>query len=132
MASSYATTSTPRLTSNDLRPYHTVRRTGAPGRVDAAPGDYADAKAKGHTVHLLATESTGAVSSAVIKLLHALAKSTQTAEGHDSTVYGNSRASPRSFFPHHLAAISSAIVLADALAVRNRAASLACSLTHGI
>ena len=82
-----------------------------------------------HNEFLLVTQR---VSSAVIKLLHALAKSTQTAEGHDSTVYGNSRASPRSFFPHHLAAISSAIVLADALAVRNRAASLAYSLTHGI
>ena len=64
--------------------------------------------------------------------VHTHAKSTQTAEGHDSTVYGTSRASPRSFFPHHLAAISSSIVLADALAVRNRAASLAYSLTHGI
>ena len=37
------------------------RRTGQ-GRVDAKPGDYSDAIAKGNSVHLLATESTGAVS----------------------------------------------------------------------
>ena len=38
------------------------RRTGQ-GRVDAKPGDYSDAIAKGNSVHLLAnlaTESTGA------------------------------------------------------------------------
>ena len=35
------------------------RRTGQ-GRVDAKPGDYSDAVAKGNSVHLLATESTGA------------------------------------------------------------------------
>ena len=37
------------------------RRTGQ-SRVDAKPGDYSDAIAKGNSVHLLATESTGAVS----------------------------------------------------------------------
>jgi hypothetical protein len=39
---------------------------------------------------------------------------------------------PQSFFPHHLAAISSAIVRADALSIRNNAASLAFQLSHGI
>ena len=107
-------------------------RTGV-GRVNAEPGDYSDAKSKGNTTNLLATESTGALSRTVIQLLHALAKSTLTPEGHDSTVYGTSRASPRSFFPHHVAAaVSSAIVLADALLLRNRAASLAFSLSHGM
>ena len=86
-------------------------------------GDYSDAKSKGNTTNLLATESTGALSRTVIQLLHALAKSTLTPEGHDSTVYGTSHASPRSFFPHHVAAVSSAIVLADALVLRNRAAT---------
>jgi hypothetical protein len=33
---------------------------------------------------------------------------------------------------HHLAAISSAIVRADALSIRNNAASLAFQLSHGI
>eukprot|EP00966_Prymnesium_polylepis_P200675 4650017-Prymnesium_polylepis.1 len=35
-----------------------------------------------------------------------------------STVYGRSRASPRSFFVHHLAAVSAAIVAAESLDVR--------------
>ena len=43
---------------------------------------------------------------------------------HDTTVYGTSRAAPRSFFPHHLAAISSAIVIEDALALVNHGANL--------
>ena len=42
-------------------------------------------KSKGNTTNLLATESTGALSRTVIQLLHALAKSTLTPEGHDST-----------------------------------------------
>ena len=71
------------------------------------------ALAKGNIVHLLATESTGALSPDVIRLLRELAKTAQGTSGHDSTVYGLSRASPKSFFPHHLAAISSAIVCAD-------------------
>ena len=64
------------------------------------------ALAKGNIVHLLATESTGALSPDVIRLLRELAKTAQGTSGHDSTVYGLSRASPKSFFPHHLAAIS--------------------------
>ena len=108
------------------------RRTGE-GRVDATPGHYRDALAKGHIVHLLATESTGALSPPVIRLLKELAKAhPQGATGHDSTQYGLGRASPQSFYPHHLAAISSAIVCADALTIRNHAASLAFQLSHGI
>ena len=107
------------------------RRTGV-GRVDAASGDYHDALEKGNLVHLLATESTGALSRGVIVLLKALAKSTKEPSGHDSTPYGDGRASPRSFFPHHLAAISSAIVRADALAIRNNAAAVSFSLSHSL
>ena len=107
------------------------RRTGQ-GRVDASPGHYDDALAKGNIVHLLATESTGALSPDVIRLLRELAKTAQGTSGHDSTVYGLSRASPKSFFPHHLAAISSAIVCADARSIRNHAASLATQLSHGM
>ena len=74
------------------------RRTGV-GRVDAAPGDYRDALEKGNLVHLLASESTGALSRAVIPLLKALAKSTQEVQGHDSTPYGLGRASPGPILP---------------------------------
>ena len=107
------------------------RRTGE-GRVHARDGDYADALKKGHRVHLLVSESTGALSPDVIRLLRELAKTAQGTSGHDSTVYGLSRASPKSFFPHHLAAISSAIVCADARSIRNHAASLATQLSHGM
>ena len=58
------------------------RRTGE-GRVDATPGHYRDALAKGNIVHQLATESTGALSPPVILLLKTLAKATQGATGHD-------------------------------------------------
>ena len=102
------------------------------GRVDATPGHYDDALTKGNIVHLLATESTGALSPDVIRLLRELAKTAQGTSGHDSTVYGLSRASPKSFFPHHLAAISSAIVCADARSIRNHAASLATQLSYGM
>ena len=55
-----------------------------------------------------------------------------TAYAPPRVVYGLSRASPKSFFPHHLAAISSAIVCADARSIRNHAASLATQLSHGM
>ena len=44
-------------------------------------------------MHLLATESTGALSRPVILLLKTLAKATQGTAGHDSTQYGLGRAS---------------------------------------
>ena len=62
------------------------RRSGV-DRVDATLGDYRDASAKGNLVHLLATESNGALSPAVVLLLHALAKFTHDAQGHDPTPY---------------------------------------------
>ena len=40
--------------------------------------------------------------------------------GHtDGTIYGSSRLATRSFFVHHLAAVSSAVVLADTLTLEN-------------
>ena len=83
-------------------------------------------------IHLLAAESTGALSRGVTSLLTMLAKSVRGPDGHDSTTYGTGRASPKSFYMHHLAAISSAIVRADALTLRNAAASLAFTLAHSL
>ena len=71
---------------------------------------------------LLMTESTGALGAALIMLLRALARTATLPSGGDTTVYGTSRASPRAFYPHHLAAISSAIVGADAHTVLAHAA----------
>ena len=89
----------------------------------ACAGDYADALSKGHGVLLLVTESTGALSPALVWLLRRLARSATLPEGCDTTAYGTSRGSPRAFFPHHAAAISAAIAGADAHAILADAAS---------
>ena len=107
------------------------RRSGE-GFVKAEKGQYSDALSKGNNVHLLASESTGALSGPFVKLLKTLDKLAKSPEGHDSTVYGLGRASPQSFFRHHVAAISSAIVCADALAIRNKAAFYAFALMNGV
>jgi len=106
------------------------RHTGA-GFISAKDGDYADALAKGHHVHLLVTESTGAMCPALIHLLLALSRCVKLPGACDTTVYGTSRASHRDFFPHHLAAISSAIVFADANTLSAEAAHLNYKLTTG-
>ena len=49
----------------------------------------------------------------------------------DCTVYGTGRASPRDFLSHHTAALSSAVVAADATNVLSAAASLDHRLTSG-
>jgi hypothetical protein len=100
----------------------TQRHTGPRRRPLARPGRLPDAFTKGNITHLLASETTGALTPEVIRLLHVLDKSTNDAQGHDSTHYGLGRASPQSFFQHHLAAASCAIVRADALTIRNHAA----------
>ena len=51
---------------------------------------------------------------------------------HDSTHYGISRASPKSFVAHHMAAISAAIVRADAVAVMPAAAAMSFKLSVGV
>ena len=107
------------------------RHTGA-GFISAKDGDYADALAKGHHVHLLVTESTGAMCPALIHLLLALSRCVQLPGVNDTTIYGTSRASTRDFYPHHLAAISSAIVLADANTLSAEAAHLNFKLTTGV
>ena len=100
-------------------------RTTGVGRVDAKDGHYADALAKGHGVYLLVFESTGAMSAGVIRLLRSLAAAAKRPEVQDTTIYGAGRASPRTFYRHHLAAISSAIARADAQTVLRHATDLA-------
>ena len=74
-------------------------------------------------VLLLHCESSGAVARPLNMYLKGLAKQSKSPDGCDSTAYGQGRASPSSFYAHHLASLSCAIVFADALALRNRAAS---------
>ena len=97
---------------------------------DGKSGDYAHALANGHTVHLLLAENTGALGRNIITLLKSLGKLARGPEGHDTTTYGTSRASPQTFFQHHLAAVSSTIVAADSLMIRNRAKYLHFAATH--
>ena len=96
-------------------------------RVDAKDGHYADAISKGHGVYLLVCESTGAMSAGVIRLLRSLAAASKRPEVQDTTIYGAGRASPKTFYRHHLAAISSAIQRADAQTILRLATDLALS-----
>ena len=72
---------------------------------------------------VLGYESSGAVARPLNMYLKGLAKQSKSPDGCDSTAYGQGRASPSSFYAHHLASLSCSIVFADALALRNRAAS---------
>ena len=111
--------------SADARPLD--RLTGI-GRVDERDGDYADAQRKRRKVHLLASESTGALSDYFIKLMRSLAKTAKLPEANDTTIYGSARTSPRSFFEHYVSAISAAIVHTDSLAIVNESTRLGSAL----
>ena len=58
--------------------------------------------------------------------------SISSAQPRTRTVYGIGRASPRTFYTHHLAAISNAIVMADASTVTQFANELAFKLSIGL
>lgn len=94
--------------------------------------DYADAQRRGNPVTLLHTETTGALSATLSQCLTALDQLSRARGSHDSTCYGLARASPRTFLAHHTAAISTAIVQADALTVVNHAAHLSFMLANGL
>ena len=104
------------------------RLTGV-GRVECKRGDYSDAIDKGHGVHLYVLEPSGACDPALTSLLRTISKSVGLPGIQDSTVYGTSRASTRSFFYHHLAATSAAIVQQDALTIVSYAAAESFRLT---
>lgn len=99
------------------------------GRVSRKTGAYSDGVAKGHGVHLLVSEPSGACDPATVRLLRDTSKAVGLPGIHDSTIYGSSRASTQSFFYHHLASISSAIVRSDALTLLNHAAHESFQLT---
>jgi len=84
------------------------------GHVAAVDGHYADAIVKKNPVVLFLVETTGALSleaRAAIAYLHRL---TKPRCARDGTLYGTARGATTSFRRHHTAAISSAVVLADA------------------
>ena len=104
------------------------RLTGE-GYVAAKDGAYADAIAKGHSTLLLVTESTGAMSDDLVHLLRSLAYHKKVDGHRDTTIYGLGRMSVQSFFQHHMSAISSAIVLADAQTLVAESVGLTVRLT---
>ena len=75
------------------------------------------------------TESTGAFSADLDRVLGQLARTARAGGSIDHTPYGTSRASTRSHYTFHSAAISAAIVTADALTIQNSAAALGFELT---
>ena len=94
--------------------------------------DYADAQRRGNGVTLLVSEVLGGLSPSTVKFLRALAAAARAPSAQDHTVYGQSRASPSHHYPHHLAAISSAIVAADARIILNHAAHACYMLSVGL
>ena len=72
------------------------RRTGR-GWVRAEDGQYADALAKGHPVVLLGMETSGAFFSGLTLLLLLLGRQSTAPGTHDSTVYGEARASTKAY-----------------------------------
>ena len=84
-------------------------------------------RARARDLHVI--EPTGACSRSLTGLLRATSKSIGLPGIHDSTVYGTSRASPRSYFGHHLAAISASVVVSDANTLVNHGAALNLTLT---
>ena len=107
------------------------RCTGT-GWVREEPGQYADALSKKHPVMLLGMESTGALCDVFATFLRLLGRLSTAPGTHDSTVYGESRASPHTFYLHHTAAISAAVARADATTLLNKAASMSFELTYSV
>ena len=108
----------------------THRATGS-GRVPARDGNYTRALAKGQRLALLATEITGALTPETIRHYKRLAANVARGDAVDLTVYGTGRASPRDFLTHHVAALSTALVAADAHNVLAAAAALDHRLATG-
>ena len=80
----------------------------------------------------LTSESSGAIAADYAACLRALDKQSSLPETQDSTRYGTSLSSPQSFYQHHVAAISAAIVGADADTIANKARSLSFMIGAGI
>ena len=78
-----------------------------------------------YDVTRLVTEINGAFTHSLEKALRALATIAKLPEVDDTTIYGTSRSSPRSFYGHHAAAVSAAIVFAESAVIRATACTLA-------
>ena len=110
-------------------PFNRVTGTGW---VRQEPGQYTDAISKGHPIVLLGMESTGAMFHPLALLLKLLGRQSTAPGTHDSTTYGDTRASPKTFYRHHSAALSAAVTSADATVLLNVAAALSFELTYAL
>ena len=108
------------------------RRTGTGWVAATTRHHYADALSHGRPVTLLVSESSGAISPAFDLTLRVLDRQSRARGATDSTIYGTSRASPRTFYAHHLAAFSAAVAHADALSVFEDAAHRSHLLSVGL
>ena len=76
-------------------------------------------------------ETTGALCPTTIDALKGLDRAARSSSGYDSTSYGQSRSSPKSFYAHHLANISCSIVYEGARALRDWLSHTQRSLSAG-
>ena len=107
------------------------RRTGV-GRVRATTTHaYVDAERRRHPFSLFVTETSGAFSATLTRALRAVGAQARLPTSTDLTAYGTARHSPRTFYSHHAAAISAAIVTADALTILETAAHASYMLSIG-
>ena len=90
------------------------------------------ALSKGYGVTLLVAETTGAISPAFDAMLRRYGRLAQSPTVHDYTEYGDSAASTRSFYHHHLAAHSAALVFADVNTILNDVQCRSFSIAHGL
>ena len=88
------------------------------GFVPRTDGQYADALRKGNRVVTMIVESHGGITPHALSYVGYLSGRARSARARDSTVYGRSRTSPRSFYTHHLQRISLAAQLGNAKAIR--------------
>ena len=110
-------------------PFDRVKGTGW---VRQERGQYSGAISKGHPTVLLGMESTGALFHTFALFLRMLGRQSTAPGTHDSTAYGTTRASPKTFYRHHTAAISAAVTSADATVLLNVAASMSFELTFAL
>ena len=108
------------------------QRTTGDGYVAAHDGMYADALAKGLPVLLGVMETSGAVGTVLAGVIRLLARTAATKGATDSTSYGRGRASTRSFYAHHIAEMSTAVQVADAIVLDNAAAHVMFTVSVGM
>ena len=102
------------------------------GWVKGAGGDYRDALAKGHKVKIVLVETTGGISPHTRAIYRRHARRASAKSARDTTKYGTTRVSTRSFYTHHTQRLSTAArVRLDATNIRrgiNRIKGDACSV----